>query len=78
MAGTLPEEERLRYWAEIRHLFDKRAEDLNRAVDARLSFTTSIGFSPHGHSIPAWKAIFFNPRTDKEVVERIGMSIENL
>ncbi len=78
IAGTLPEEERLRYWAEIKHLFDKRAADLNRATDARLSFTTSIGFSPHGRSIPAWKAVFFNPRTDKEVVERIGMSIENL
>ncbi|MBN2243496.1 MAG: hypothetical protein JW793_12485 [Acidobacteria bacterium] len=78
IAGTLPEEERLRYWAEIRHLFDKRASDLDRALDARLSFTTSIGFSPHGRPIPAWKAIFFNPRTDREVVERIGMSIEDL
>jgi L-2,4-diaminobutyrate decarboxylase len=76
--GTLPEEERLRYWTEIKHLFDKRAADLERAMDARLSFTTSIGFSPHGHSIPAWKAVFFNPLTDREVVERIGISIENL
>ena len=78
IAGTLKEEERLRYWTEIKHLFDKRAADLNRLADARLSFTTSIGFTPHGHPIPAWKAVFFNPRTDKEVVERIGMSVENL
>jgi len=62
--GELTPEEQGRYFHEIKHLFDKRSADLNPKIDARLSFTTAIGYSPHGINIPAWKAVFFNPKTD--------------
>lgn len=77
-SGDLPKEERLQYFQEIRRLFDKREAMLNRAVDARLSFTTSIGYCPHGISIPAWKAVIFNPKTDEEVLDRVISSIEDV
>ncbi len=76
--GELPGDDRERYFSEIKHLFDTRASRLDSKVDARLSFTTSIGYSPHGINIPAWKAVFFNPKTDKTVVKQIIASIENL
>ncbi|MDX2479771.1 MAG: hypothetical protein QNK24_05485 [Desulfuromusa sp.] len=47
-------------------------------IDARLSFTTSIGYSLHGINITAWKAVFFNPKTDRAVVEQVIRSIEDL
>ncbi|MCD6187305.1 MAG: hypothetical protein J7K09_03985 [Desulfuromusa sp.] len=76
--GELSLEEQGQYFHEIKHLFDKRSADLNPKIDARLSFTTSIGYSPHGINIPAWKAVFFNPKTDRPVVEQVIRSIEDL
>ncbi len=77
-AGELEEEPMHRYFAEVRRLFDKRNAMLDPARDAKLSFTTAMGYSPHGHSLPAWKAVFFNPRTDDAVIDQILRSIEDL
>jgi len=74
----LTAEQRQRYSKEIRHLFDKRLKTMDAALDARLGFTTSFGYCPNGHDIPAWKAVFFNPRTTDEIVDRIVASIEEL
>ncbi len=76
--GKASKKDRERYFSEIKHLFEKRTETLDHKKDALLSFTTSIGYSPHGIDIPSWKAVFFNPKTDREVVEQIIVSIENL
>jgi L-2,4-diaminobutyrate decarboxylase len=76
--GELSENDRLRYFKEIRHLFDKRRETLDPKKDAHLSFTTSMGYTPHGIALPAWKAVFFNPKTDCEVVDQLIHSIEEL
>ncbi len=76
--GKLTEHDRERYFTEIKHLFDTRAEILDPKKDARLSFTTSIGYSPRGIAVPAWKAVFFNPKTDREVVKQIVAGIEKL
>jgi glutamate/tyrosine decarboxylase-like PLP-dependent enzyme len=67
-----------RYRKEIRHLFDKRLKTMNPELDARLGFTTSFGYCPHGNELPAWKAVFFNPKTTDAMVERIVASIEEL
>jgi L-2,4-diaminobutyrate decarboxylase len=75
---TLSPEETQRYFAEIRRLYNKRQYSLDPAIDARLSFTTNIGYRPHGIDLPAWKAVFFNPRTDEGVIERLIYSIEEL
>ena len=77
-SGELTLEDQQRYFYEIKHLFDKRVHDLNPKIDARLSFTTAIGYSPHGINIPAWKAVFFNPKTDRPVIEQVIRSIEDL
>jgi glutamate/tyrosine decarboxylase-like PLP-dependent enzyme len=74
--GSLPEEETKRYFGEIRRLFHKRHYAIDPARDARLSFTTNTGYRPHGHDLPAWKAVFFNPRTDETVIDRLIDSIE--
>jgi glutamate/tyrosine decarboxylase-like PLP-dependent enzyme len=71
-------EQRERYTREIRQLFEKRLKMMDPAVDARLGFTTSFGFCPHGIDIPAWKAVFFNPKTNEAMVDRIVQSIEDL
>ncbi|MEZ6140460.1 MAG: pyridoxal-dependent decarboxylase [Zavarzinella sp.] len=71
-------EEREQYLHEIRRMYEKRESAMNPAVDARLSFTRSYGYHPHGQTLPAWKAVFFNPRTDDEVIDRIIASIEDL
>jgi glutamate/tyrosine decarboxylase-like PLP-dependent enzyme len=76
--GTLDEDQAIRYFGEIRRLFDKRSAALDPARDAKLSFTTSIGYRPHGIDIPAWKAVFFNPRTDEPVIDQILASIDDL
>ncbi|MFO0937362.1 MAG: pyridoxal-dependent decarboxylase [Gemmataceae bacterium] len=76
--GELPPEEIQRYFAEIRRLYNKRFYSLDPACDARLSFTTNVGYRPHGIDIPAWKAVFFNPRTDEAVIDRLIYSIEEL
>lgn len=67
-----------RYTAEIHRLFEKRDQTLDPALDARLSFTTCIGYKPHGLSMPAWKAVLFNPRTNEETIDRLIWSIEEL
>ena len=74
--GTLPDEDAQRTFAEVRRLFGKRERAMDRAADARLSLTTSVGYRPHGHDLPAWKAVFFNPRTDEKVIDRLVASID--
>ena len=76
--NELSTEQRTRYFKEIRHLFDKRLKMMDPALDARLGFTTSFGYCPHGIDLPAWKAVFFNPKTTDEMVDRIATSIEEL
>jgi L-2,4-diaminobutyrate decarboxylase len=76
--GTLPPERFTQYSGEIRRLFEKRERAMDPALDARLSFTTSIGHHPHGIALPAWKAVFFNPKTDRAVIDRLIYSIEEL
>ena len=78
LAGRLSEAECTQYFGEISHLYEKREETLNASTDARLSFTTSTGYSPDGHKIPAWKAVFFNPKTDTAVIDKVIESIEEL
>lgn len=77
-AGTIDDEQAHRYFGETRRLFDKREAVLDPARDAKLSFTTAMGYSPHGRALPAWKAVFFNPRTDEEVLDQILRSIEDV
>lgn len=77
-AGKLTAEERQRYLSEVRHLFNKRDRTLDPARDARLSFTTAIGYRPHGVDVPAWKAVFFNPKTDEAIIDRLVESIEEV
>jgi L-2,4-diaminobutyrate decarboxylase len=76
--GKLINEEYRRYFSEVNHLFEKRKSAMDPRNDARLSFTTSMGYLPGGVAIPAWKAVFFNPKTDAEVVRRIIRTIEEL
>jgi len=76
--NELTEEQRVRYQREIRQLFEKRMKMMDHAIDARLGYTTNFGFCPHGLEIPAWKAVFFNPKTDEAIVDRIIQSIEEL
>ncbi len=78
IAGELPDDHRERYFAEVRRLFSKREKMADPTRDARLGFTTDYGFRPHGHHVPAWKAVFFNPCTSDDVVDRIVQSIEEL
>jgi hypothetical protein len=77
-AGKLSHEDIQRYCAEVRRLFNKREYSLDPAVDARLSFTTDIGYRPHGIHLPAWKAVFFHPKTDEAILDRLLWSIEEL
>lgn len=78
VSGDLSDEERKQYLGEIRRLFIKRETAMNAALDARLSYTMNAGYSPHGVPLPAWKAVFFNPRSDEEVIIRIIDSIEDV
>lgn len=78
IAGELSDEQQQRYFAEVRRLLEKREKVMDPMLDARLGFTTDFGFKPHGISIPAWKAVFFNPRTDDAIVDRILYTIEDL
>ncbi len=77
-SGALPAELLARYAAEIRHQFDKREKAMDVAIDARLSFTNSIGYCPHGLELPGWKAVFFNPKTDETIIDQLIYSIEEL
>lgn len=76
--GVMQPDECQRYFAEIRRLYHKRNEAMDPARDARLSFTTNIGYRPHGMDLPAWKAVFFNPQTDEAIIDRLIYSIEEL
>jgi glutamate/tyrosine decarboxylase-like PLP-dependent enzyme len=76
--GKLTSEEVGRYFSEIRRQFDKRDRNMNEAIDARLSYTTSIGLELNGYELPAWKAVFFNPKTDEAIIDRLIESLEDL
>jgi len=78
VAGELTQKEYERYFSEIHRLFEKRKNSLNPEIDASLSFTTAMGYNPHGIAIPAWKGVFFNPKTDESVIRQIIKSIEDL
>jgi L-2,4-diaminobutyrate decarboxylase len=75
-AGTLPDEDTQRTFAEVQRLFHKRERAMDCAIDARLSLTTSVGYRPHGRDLPAWKAVFFNPKTDEAIIDRLLESID--
>lgn len=77
-AGQLSADKCERYFAEIRRMYDKREKVLDPTRDARLSFTTNVGFHPHGLHLPAWKAVFFNPKSDEAIIDRVIESIEEL
>lgn len=76
--GDLPEDEREQYFKEIKRLYNKREAMMDRSQDARLSFTTNVGYCPYGIDLPSWKAVFFNPKTDDAVIDRIISSIEDI
>ncbi len=76
--GQLSPEKFAHYAAEVRRLFEKREKAMDPRQDARLSLTNSIGYCPNGLDLPAWKAVFFNPKTDETVVDRLILSIEEL
>ena len=76
--GALRAEDCRRYFSEIQRLFEKREATLDLQQDARLTFTTSMGYKPHGIPLPAWKAVFYNPKTDLAVIDRLIRSIEEL
>ena len=78
MDGTLSPEQYDRYTEEIHRLFERREKAMDPALDARLGYTTSIGFRPNGIALPAWKAVMFNPKTDDAVLDRLMWSIEEL
>jgi len=78
LAGELPAEKFSQFAGEIRRLYERRERAMEPRLDARLSFTTSIGHMAHGMAIPAWKAVIFNPRTDEAVLERVVQGIEDL
>ncbi|MEZ6040759.1 MAG: pyridoxal-dependent decarboxylase [Planctomycetaceae bacterium] len=77
-SNTLSAAERDQYLQEIRRLYYKREATMDPSVDARLSFTRNVGYSPHNIALPAWKAVFFNPRSDEAVIDRIIASIEDV
>ncbi len=76
--GTLPADQHDQFTGEVRRLFERREKAMDPARDARLGYTTSIGYRPHGTSLPAWKAVMFNPKTDEAVLDRLISSIEEL
>ena len=74
--GNLPAADRERYFGEIKQLRLRREKTMDPALDAKLGYTTNYGFKPLGIEIPAWKAVFFNPKTTDEMVDRMIYSIE--
>jgi glutamate/tyrosine decarboxylase-like PLP-dependent enzyme len=78
IAGKLSLEQQQRYFGEIRRLLEQREKTMDPMLDARLGFTTDFGYNPLGIDIPAWKAVFFNPLTSDEVVDRILFNISDL
>ena len=69
-AGEATPDEAARVFAEVRQRFDERQRSLGPA-DARLGFTADVGYRPHGHRLPAWRAVFLNPLTDEAVIDRL-------
>jgi glutamate/tyrosine decarboxylase-like PLP-dependent enzyme len=78
MEGKLPPEKYAQFTSEIQRLFERREKDMDPQLDARLSYTTSIGHRPHGLALPAWKAVLFNPKTNEAILDRLVTSIEEL
>ncbi len=78
IAGRLSTERYHQYTHEIQKVFERREREADPKLDARLSYTTSIGFRPHGLNLPAWKAVLFNPRTDEAILDRLVRGIEEL
>jgi len=78
MSGQLPPEKYAQYASEIQRLFERREKEMDPKLDARLSYTTSIGHLPHGLPLPAWKAVLFNPKTNEAILNRLVKSIEEL
>lgn len=76
--GRVKPEDYKRYFYEVQRLFEKRKAAMDPKKDARLSFTTCMGYLPGGVAMPAWKAVFFNPKTDAEVARQIIQSMEEL
>lgn len=37
-----------------------------------------MGYRPGGVTVPAWKAVFYNPKTDEAIVDRLIESIEEV
>lgn len=76
MDGEIAQDRFARYADEVKRMYELRQKSMDPVLDARLSFTTSIGHSPSGITLPAWKAVFFNPRTDMAVIDRLIQGIE--
>lgn len=76
--GELSEPDVQRFFAESKRLFEKRKAGMNPERDARLSYTNATGYFPGKIAVPAWKAVFFNPQTDKQVIDDLIQSIEEL
>lgn len=76
--GELSAADAAECFGEIRRLFEWRDRHRDPARDARLGFTTDYGFRPGGCQVPAWKAVFFHPRTDEAVIDRLVESISAL
>jgi glutamate/tyrosine decarboxylase-like PLP-dependent enzyme len=76
--GDLKSEDYGRYFREIKHLYDKRKLTMNPQKDACLSFTSSMGYTPQNITVPGWKAVLFNPKTDRRVIDDLVKSIKEL
>lgn len=76
--GELSSDECREYLKEVRRLYNKREATMDPSLDARLSFSRNVGYSPHGIHLPCWKAVFFNPKSDDAVIDRIIASIEDV
>lgn len=77
-AGTLDPDQYTQFTGEIQRLFERREKAMDPALDARLGYTTSIGYRPHNVTLPAWKAVLLNPKTDESLLDRLILSIEEL
>jgi L-2,4-diaminobutyrate decarboxylase len=77
-AGKLPPDKIQRYFTEVKRQFEKRERAMDVNLDARLSYTTNIGYAAGGFDLPAWKAVFFNPKTDESVIDRLIVSLDDL
>ena len=76
--GELSEEKCQKYFEENHRLFNKRKATLDAKVDAQLSYTTNMGYCPNGIALPAWKAVFFNPKTTDQDIQKLIHSIHDL